>query len=58
MGINAGKKMYATNLLVEAAAAPSLGKGLHEESPHEEELAVLHVGKNLQLPGVMVRRAI
>ena len=58
MEIYAGKKMYAKNLLEEAAAALRLGKEWPNESPHKKGLAVAQESNSLHLPGMMVRRAI
>ena len=51
MEIYAGNKMYATNLLEEAASL-GLGKGWPDEVPHKEDLALLQQKrKNLHVPG-------
>ena len=50
--IHAGKKMYAKTLMKEGAAALRVGEGWPEESPEKEELALLQMRKQRQLPGV------
>ena len=41
-----------------AAAAMSMSEECFNESPHKEELALLHEGRNRQSPGMVVRKAV
>ena len=45
-------------MLKEAAEATSLGKEWLNEAPRKYELALLREGRNMQLPGTVVRKAI
>ena len=57
--IYAGKKIFGKNLLKDAGVASSMGKEWLDESPHKEaELALLQDSQNMQLPGMVVRKAV
>ena len=56
--IYAAKKIYAKNLLKDAAEATSLGKEWPEVSPYKEEPALWRESTCMRLPGMMLRKAI
>ena len=58
MEIHAAKKIYAKNLLKEAAEAIGLGKEWLEVSPYKEELPLCLERRNMQLPDMLVRKAV
>ena len=58
MEIHAGKKIYAKNLLKEAAMALSVDNEWLNESPRKVDVALLQESRNMQCPGMMVRRAV